>query len=87
MTVMLLEGFVDSAEDIDNLIGFAKENKVQQLTIRPLRKPEATHDDEVSQFVIRHGISKQHEELLENYIDAKATLLMTLPGFWQNWTH
>jgi molybdenum cofactor biosynthesis enzyme MoaA len=79
MTVMLLEGFVSCPGDIDNLIGFAKSNKVQQLTVRPLRKPEATHDDDVSQFVIKHGISRENEKRIGAYIDKKASLLMTLP--------
>ena len=41
MTVMLLDGFIDDIDKLDNLVRFAKENRVQQLTIRPIRRPEA----------------------------------------------
>ena len=79
MTVMLLDGFIDSPYQVDQLVGFAKSHKVQQLTVRPIRKPEATHDDEVSRFVIEKGLPKHKEEEITSYIDNQAKLLMTLP--------
>ncbi len=78
MTVMLLDGFVDDIGKLDQLVEFAKKNKVQQLTIRPIRRPEATHDDEVSQFVINHGLPLDKERMIGQYLDDVGSLLMTL---------
>jgi len=79
MTVMLLNEFIDHPAKIDSLVIFAKRNKVQQLTVRPIRKPEATHDDDVSQFIINHGLPLEKEKVIGEYLDSKGSLLMTLP--------
>jgi molybdenum cofactor biosynthesis enzyme MoaA len=79
MTVMLLDGFIDDISKLDQLVDFAKENKAQQLTIRPIRRPEATHDDDVSQFVINHGLPLDKERMIGEYLNDVGSLLMTLP--------
>lgn len=78
LTVMLLEGFIDSSEEIENLVAVCKAHQVEQLTIRPIRRAKNSQDEDVSKWVETHGLPEHKLRLIEDYLNKEATLLMTL---------
>src|SRR3990167_2494110 len=40
LSVTMMKNRVDDPEDIERVVQFAKENKIEQLSVRPVRRPE-----------------------------------------------
>lgn len=78
LCTMMLDGFIDSPPRIEELLAFCKQNGVAQLTVRPIRKPKATHDGEASDYVAKRGVSEAQEAEVVQYVKEQATLLRTL---------
>ena len=60
--ITMLKGYVDSVEKVHRLISYAEEAGVEQLTIRPVRRPMYTAEDAksciVHRWVLEHEIPK-----------------------------
>lgn len=63
LTCMMLAGGIDNADGVKNLINFAKQNRVEQLTIRPIEVPKKSEDEKVAQWAALFRPSP--EELVE----------------------
>lgn len=51
LSAVMIKGFLDSVRKIKNLVIFAKENRVEQITIRPLGKPPNGRNEETCQWI------------------------------------
>jgi pyruvate-formate lyase-activating enzyme len=78
LCTMMLDGFIDSPARIEELLAFCKQHGVAQLTVRPIRKPTATHDGEASDYVATRGVSAEQEATVVQHVKERATLLRTL---------
>lgn len=78
LTAMLLKGFIDNTEDLKKMIKYAAEFGVEQLTLRPIRKPANSEDMGATAFVEERGLSTEDEAGARGWLDRNATLLMTL---------
>ncbi len=78
LCVMMLKGYVDSPSMVEGLINFAKQNKVEQLTIRNIKPSEVTDDPAVTQWTREHALSE--DEFLKSVwaIRFQGTLLQHL---------
>ncbi|MDO8583596.1 MAG: radical SAM protein [bacterium] len=76
--VMMVKGGVDVPAEVDTVIKFAQRNNVEQLTFRPIRKPEHTHSDATSAFVTERGINKEQERVVREWVAANGTKIMSL---------
>jgi molybdenum cofactor biosynthesis enzyme MoaA len=75
----LLSGYIDSAPKLEKLISFARDNKVEELTVRPVNKPDESRSDAVSQFIAdRYLRPEQHAAMVE-YLQANGTVVISLP--------
>jgi molybdenum cofactor biosynthesis enzyme MoaA len=76
---------IDTPEELARLIEFARENKVDQLTVRPVNKPddhakaEPDFDQDVANFIATHYLTDEHKAALKGYLDEHGTLVDTLP--------
>lgn len=79
LCAMMRKGCVNTPARVADLIAFCKRNEVDQLTIRPLRKPKVqTHDDEASRDVVEHGIDEAEIAAIRDWVTANGTPLLSL---------
>lgn len=78
LTCMLADGFIASSKSAEELIAFAKENKVEQMTIRPVRKPEDSRDPAAEKWTDNHYIKEEQLADIQNYLAKNGTKLMEL---------
>lgn len=70
-----LDGFIDSGEKLANLIEFAKANKVEQLTYRPVNAPETTMNTDVAKWTRDHFLKREQREDIEAFVAQRGKLL------------
>lgn len=78
LSTISLDGFIDGVGKLENLVKFAKENKVEQLTIIPVNKPEDTRDDAVHRWVKEHHLKEEQYREIKNYLETNGTPVMNL---------
>ncbi|MEK9186614.1 MAG: radical SAM protein [Patescibacteria group bacterium] len=75
--IMVREG-INGVAELERLVQFAKENKVEQLTVTPVNKPEETENEEVWHWTKEnHLLPEQLKEII-NYLEKNGSHLMTL---------
>ncbi|MBU6452648.1 MAG: radical SAM protein [Cyanobacteria bacterium REEB67] len=57
LAVVLVKGYLDSIEEIQKMVAFAKANKVEQLTMRPVTKPEESENESIFKWTSEHHVS------------------------------
>lgn len=80
LCVMMRKGFVDGQDGIDRVVSFCKENDVEQLTVRPIRKPllPVLGGDKASWYVQTHGLDEGQIVATKDYVASEGTHLLTL---------
>ena len=78
ITCMLCKGWIDSPNKVRDLIQWASDNKVEQLTIRSVTKPDNPSDKTVADWVTAHQIDKETREKIYYPIYLKAKRINTL---------
>ena len=73
-----LDGYIDSAGELEKLISFAKENKVEQLTLRPVDKPGNTRNSGVYDWILKNHMKKSQVKEISSYLEEKGTKLFDL---------
>lgn len=68
LTTILADGYIDSPEKVANLIKFAKDNQVEQLSLKVMTKPEQSLDEGVYKWCMEHHLSDKQTEDIENYL-------------------
>lgn len=76
---VLLDGFIDNASELEKLVMFAKENKVEQLTIRPVNKPKQSENQEVFNWVSQNHLKPEQLEELSSYLEKNGERILELP--------
>lgn len=75
LCTMMIKGGVDSPAEVDKLIAFAKKHGIEQLNIRPIRKPDNCVDEKISREVDRRKISRRSELAIRRWVRKNGTLL------------
>jgi molybdenum cofactor biosynthesis enzyme MoaA len=78
LAVTLARGFVDDEQGIADLISYAREHQVEQLTVRPVNRPEASRDSHAADWAIEHHLSRECINSIRNYLNSRGHLLMNL---------
>jgi molybdenum cofactor biosynthesis enzyme MoaA len=84
LATVMVKGMLDKPADIDDMIRFARANKVEQLTFRPVNqtaKPDKDNvkDKHIYDWTTVNRIPKDHVLILQEYVAAIGTPLMHLP--------
>lgn len=79
-TCIAANSFIDSAEKLQKLINFAKENKAEQLTITPVNKPDEEHnrDREAWDWTNAYHLNEEQLADIRSFVEKQGTLLWTL---------
>jgi molybdenum cofactor biosynthesis enzyme MoaA len=78
LCTMLQKECVDDAVKLQDLVTFCRKHGVDQLTVRPIRKPKATKDGGATDFVTQYGLDEAEEHAISDFIHEKGTLLARL---------
>jgi MoaA/NifB/PqqE/SkfB family radical SAM enzyme len=80
LTTIGIKGGVDSVENLDQLVEWAKFLGVKQLTWRPVNEPGEgnTSDGDVTAWVKQHYIDPETTRLIHQHVSLKGTMLYKL---------
>ncbi len=76
LTCVMCKGMMDNEQDIENFINFARENKVEQVTLRPVNdeyRRQSAHD-----WIEINKLSQAKKEEIRGYLDRVGTRLLVL---------
>jgi molybdenum cofactor biosynthesis enzyme MoaA len=79
LAVVGTKGAIDSWDGLVEMIGFAKANKVEQLTWRPVNAPEATDNADVQHACRTLAVPVENFWKIEHKLTAQATVLLDNP--------
>lgn len=80
LCVMMQRGCVDSPKALREVVEWCKERGVEQLTARPIRKPEVASNDGTSQFkyIEINSLSDDECATIYGWVEDEGTHLLTL---------
>jgi molybdenum cofactor biosynthesis enzyme MoaA len=78
LCVMMLKGYIDSVVKLDEMISFARQNKVEQLTFRNIMPSEVTDSPAVTEWTKTHALDETALAQIVNYPKYHGTLLQHL---------
>jgi molybdenum cofactor biosynthesis enzyme MoaA len=76
LNCIMVKGYIEGPKSLVSLIDFCKDNKVEQLTVRPVTVPETSEDKQVYYWTYEHRIYIFSD--VREYIKSYGYLLMTL---------
>jgi len=79
LTCIAAKGFIDSVKELTELMKFAKENKVEQVTLIPVNRPNESENESVSNWVNENYIRKEKFEEIKNFVAKNGKELLILP--------
>jgi molybdenum cofactor biosynthesis enzyme MoaA len=66
LSCVMAKNYIDSVAGLEKMISFSKKNNVEQLTFRPVNKPEKSRNDSVYEWACEHHIEdKQLDEIVQ----------------------
>jgi len=78
LSCVLMVGYIDLIEEMENMISFCMRLGVEQLTFRQLGIPQNSGNLEVEEFVRRHKLSDSKIQDIREWFDYRGTRLMEL---------
>lgn len=76
---MLFKGGIDDIEKLKALIDFGRENKVEQLSVRSIEKPNQPESAETERWVETHRLDDYTIRDMGEYLAKNGKKLMTMP--------
>ncbi len=78
LCVMMQRGLVDSPERLAEVVDFCRSQRIEQLTVRSIRRPEESASPEAASYVEAHGLSDAEVDRLHRFVQERGTLLLSL---------
>lgn len=78
LCIMMQQGCIDGPARLDDLVDYCKDHDIEQLTVRPIRKPGATRDEGATSFVESNGLAEDQEIEIARHIEERGTRLLSL---------
>lgn len=78
LSVIMLDGLIDTPEAVDELVGFCRDNDVEQLTLRPVTKAEMSHDPAVAKQTQAAIPKPERVTAVHEHVEKKGKLLLKL---------
>jgi molybdenum cofactor biosynthesis enzyme MoaA len=78
LACIMASGFIDSSQGLQELIAFAKEHHVEQLTVRPVNKPSGSRNQEAFDWTNAHHLRPEQLDDIRTFLETNGALLMSL---------
>lgn len=69
LCVMMHKGFVDRPEALEEVVAFCKANGVEQLTARPIRRPQRSASGKHADYTRAHGVTDSQVRAIRRWAD------------------
>ncbi len=79
LSVVLHTGGIDDASGVEAMADWARELKVEQVSIRPVSRPEHSSGPEVHAWATEHALAPDAVQGIMEHLDRTAHRLMVLP--------
>jgi len=78
LSCIMAKDYIDSVAGLEKMISFSKKNNVEQLTLRPVNKPEKSRNDSVYEWAREHHIKDKRLDEIVNFLAAHGHPLRNL---------
>jgi pyruvate-formate lyase-activating enzyme len=80
LCVMMQNGMVDSPNGVLRVVNFCKEHRVEQLTIRPIKRPDNVVEggSEYERYIVTNGLSDKQVEDIRAWVKEWGTHILTI---------
>lgn len=78
LCIMMAQGLVDAPEGAAGVVKFCREHGVEQLTLRPIRRPSNPLDQGAADFVVQRGLTRDQELAIQRWAEARGTPILSL---------
>lgn len=78
LATVLVKGYLDSVDEMRAMIAFAKANKVDQLTFRPVTKPEKSESESIFKWTTEHAVDQTLIQDTNDWLKANGDELLHL---------
>ncbi len=78
LTCIAAHGFIDSVEELEKMVDFAKRNKVEQLTLTPVSKPETSESQEAWDWTSAHHLKADQLAAIKDYLAKEGNVVLRL---------
>lgn len=79
LTCIAANGFIDSPEKLENLLAFAAENQVEQVSLTPVAKPFDSKDKQAFDWVGKHYLKAEQRRAIEDFLSTHGQVVRMLP--------
>lgn len=78
LAVTMVKGYIDSVETVKEMIDWSRKHKVEQLTFRPVAKPDRSENKKVFQWTSDNQVPANLEAELNKHLSTVGSELLTL---------
>jgi molybdenum cofactor biosynthesis enzyme MoaA len=78
LTAMMMKGGIDDTESLADFVDFARDNHVEQVTVRPITRSSSPEDSTVAKWVDDRTLSYQQLQEIRCALYGQGTLLLKL---------
>ena len=78
LSCVMADNYISDKKSLEHLIHFASDNSVEQLTLRPVNKPDNSLDDEVSAWIAKNYLKSTQYDEIQSYLNTNGKQLMKL---------
>ena len=78
LSVIMLQGYIDTPEEVASMAAFCRANRVEQLTVRSVTRPDACEDASVGRFVTEHMLAQKTIDAMREHLDTHGSRIMEL---------
>jgi len=78
LACIMASGFIDSPQHLQELIDFAREHNVEQLTVRPVNRPSSSRNQVAYDWTKEHHLRPEQLSDICSFLKANGLHLMTL---------
>lgn len=78
LTCVAVRNFIDNVEKLNNLVNFAKLNRVEQLTLTPVNKTDHAEHEDIRKWVDEHYLLPEQFNSIKHYLADNGAMLLKL---------
>jgi len=78
LSCTMIRGYIDNVNEVKEMINYAKNLKVEQLSLRKLAYPYEAENSDILNWTKKHIIKKKEIDKITNFLEKNAHKLMTL---------
>jgi len=76
LACVMHRGQIDSVRELSALMAYAREHRVEQLTVRPVNRPSTAHDDDgTAEWIGEHFLPDETKQAMRAYLEEQGRIV------------